>query len=146
MHVGTPISKYKSCHKVPIVSLSGSLHLQTSQLLYSIIMVGKKVLLLAAALFTESVLGNPSSFLQGPITRKSDAVAALTTDSKKAAGKPQPRVVPGAYIVQLEAKGSLTKRAADLHNEFHLLARQDAGLDYSVERHSPRTLYLLAYR
>lgn len=56
----------------------------------------------------------------------------MTADAKKAAGKPQPKIVPGGYIVQLEAEGSLTKRAADLHNEFHLLARQDAGLDYSV--------------
>ncbi|KAH7323819.1 peptidase S8/S53 domain-containing protein [Rhexocercosporidium sp. MPI-PUGE-AT-0058] len=95
-------------------------------------MIAKKVLLLAAALLAANVFSNPTSFLPGPISRKADAVAPLSAESKKSAGKPQPKVVAGAYIVQLETKGSLARRAADLHNEFHLIARQDAGLDYSV--------------
>jgi len=95
-------------------------------------MVGKKIFILAAALLAENVLGNPASFLPGPISRKADSVAPLSAESKKSAGKPQAKVVDGAYIVQLETQGSLMKRAADLHNEFHLLARKDAGLDYEV--------------
>ena len=83
-------------------------------------MVGKKIFILAAALLAENVLGNPASFLPGPISRKADSVAPLSAESKKSAGNPQAKVVDGAYIVQLETQGSLMKRAADLHNEFHL--------------------------
>ncbi|KAH9219415.1 peptidase S8/S53 domain-containing protein [Leptodontidium sp. 2 PMI_412] len=93
-------------------------------------MIGKKILLLAADLLAENVLGNPASFLPGPISRKADSVAPLSAESKKSAGKPQPKVVTGAYIVQLETEGSLTKRTADLHkNPFYVVF--DIGL-YSV--------------
>ncbi|KAK0122871.1 hypothetical protein ONS96_009897 [Cadophora gregata f. sp. sojae] len=97
-------------------------------------MVDKKVFLLAAVLLAQNVLGNPSSFLPGPIHRKSESAAPLSADSKKSAGKPQAKVVDGAYIVQLKTERSLTKRAADIYSEFHLLARKDAGLDYEVRQ------------
>ncbi|KAL2062880.1 hypothetical protein VTL71DRAFT_5952 [Oculimacula yallundae] len=99
---------------------------------HRITMVGKKVLLLAAALLAENVFCNPASFFPGPVPRKADAPTPPSPESKKSAGNPQAKVVAGAYIVQLETAGSLTKRASDLHSEFHLMARQDAGLDYAV--------------
>ncbi|CZT11562.1 uncharacterized protein RAG0_15661 [Rhynchosporium agropyri] len=95
-------------------------------------MIGKKALFLVAALLAENFICNPASFLPGPISRKSAALTPISAESKKAAGKPQPKVVAGAFIVQLGTGSSLTKRASDLHNEFHLTARQDAGLNYSV--------------
>jgi len=86
----------------------------------------------ALALLSDSALGNV--FLPGPLTSDRNALSALSPAGKKAAGKPQAKIVPNAYIVQLQSPGSITKRASDLHEEFHALARRDPSLDYSVRQ------------
>ncbi|CAG8950797.1 hypothetical protein HYFRA_00003013 [Hymenoscyphus fraxineus] len=87
--------------------------------------------LLAAVLFTGNVLSNPS-FSTGPIPKSSNNFAPPSSESKKALGKPQPRYVPNGYIVQLQSDGPLAKRALDLHEDFHLMAKRLDGIDYSI--------------
>lgn len=93
-------------------------------------MVGKS-LFLVAALLAGNVLSNPS-LSTGPIPQSPNNFAPPTPESKKAAGKPQPRYVPNGYIVQLQSEGPLTKRALDLQEDFHLMAKRVDGIDYSV--------------
>lgn len=97
----------------------------------TVTMVGMRILLLATALLSEGVLCNPS-FKTGPIPHRGATAGAPSAQAKQAAGKPQAKLVPTAYIVQLKAEGPLTKRAADLHDDFHLRARGEAGLDYTI--------------
>src|SRR3954449_4244703 len=93
-------------------------------------MVGTKFAV-AAALLISCVAGNPS-FKTGPITQNSSSYHAPSSADKKQSDKPQPKVVPNAYIVQLHNQGPIEKRAADLHEAFHLAAKRDGAIDYSV--------------
>lgn len=96
-------------------------------------MLFKNVSILVAALLASEALGS-GQFIPGKITKNSKPPTPLTAASRKAAGKAQAKVVPNAYIVQLENKGSLVKRSSDLLEEFHSAAKRDAGVDYSVRK------------
>jgi len=43
-------------------------------------------------------------------------------------------IVPNAYIIELKSAGGLSKRASDLHEEFHMMAKRDAALDYTIRQ------------
>jgi len=101
------ISK-KYLHKaVSTIRLLRSLH--TGFCPSTITMVSTKPLLVAATLFAGSFCNT------------------LTTPS-------QAQIVHNAYIVELKSTGGLSKRASDLHEEFHELAKRDAAVDYTIRQ------------
>lgn len=91
-----------------------------------------KVGLLAFAILFISALGNHQ--FRRSVAYDQAGFQSLPLAAKKAAGKPHASQVPNAYIIQLESRAPVPKKASDILEEFHSLARRDSSLNYSIRQ------------